>query len=62
MAGAVSALDIGSERVVNRAIPQLRITRIIIAHRESIAVPVHKVPTLNVATGFMACLFLFSHK
>ncbi|WP_297196654.1 peptidase domain-containing ABC transporter [uncultured Pluralibacter sp.] len=47
---ATSALDADSERFVNQAIRQLRITRIIIAHRESTIASADKVLTLNVAS------------
>lgn len=47
---ATSALDADSERFVNQAIRQLRITRIIIAHRESTIATADKVLSLNVAT------------
>ncbi len=50
MAEATSALDADSERCVNQAIRQLRITRIIIAHRESTIATAHKVLSRNVAT------------
>lgn len=47
---ATSALDTDSERFVNQAIRQLRITRIIIAHRETTIATADKVLSLNVAT------------
>lgn len=47
---ATSALDADSEHFVNQAIRQLRITRIIIAHRESTIASADKVLTLNVAS------------
>ncbi len=50
MAEATSALDADSERCVNQAIRQLRIIRIIIAHRESTIATVDKMLSRNVAT------------
>lgn len=50
MAEATSALDADSQRCVNPAIRQLRIIRIIIAHRESAIATADKVLSLNVTT------------
>lgn len=50
MVEATSVLDADGQRCVNPAIRQLRIIRIIIAHRESAIATADKVLSLNVTT------------